>query len=78
MWSFLRITCPNTYCKNVFGGGRGEIIGSLVSHIGVLYYCFEEILVAGKLSKVWYWYNKLGLRVRTYRDQYITWISFEE
>ena len=61
-----------------FLGGRGEIIGSLVSHIGVLYYCFEEILVAGKLSKVWYWYNKLGLRVRTYRDQYITWISFEE
>ena len=43
-------------------------IGSLESHLGLLDDEFEGFLAAGKISKLWSWYNKLGLHVKIYRD----------
>ena len=40
-------------------------IGSLVSHIGLLYDEFEELLAAGNLVKVQSWFKNLGLLVQT-------------
>ena len=59
-------------------GREKEIIGSLASHLGILDNDFEELLDAGKLSKVRSWYNKTGLRVQTHRYHSITWIYFDE
>ena len=58
--------------------GKKKRIGSLASHLGILDDEFEEILDVGKLSKIRYWYNKLGLHVQTHRDHSITWIAFDE
>ena len=51
--------------KSYLGGG---IIGSLASHLGILDDGFEELLAAVKLSKVWSWYKKLRLCVKTHID----------
>ena len=58
-------------------GGRG-VIGSLASYLGVLDDEFEELLAAGKLRKVRYWYNNMGLRVQTQRDHSIKWDYFDD
>ena len=63
--------------KIIFGKKKKRI-GSLASHLGILDDEFEELLAAGKLSKLWSWYNNLGLRVQTHRDNSINWIVFEE
>ena len=60
--------------KIIFGQKKNRI-GSLASHLGVLDDEFEELLAAGKLSKVRSWYKKLGMRVQTHRDNSITWIQ---
>ena len=39
---------------------------------------FEELLAEGKLIEIWSWYNNLGLILKTHRDHYITWITFDE
>ena len=57
--------------------GGGKRIGSLASHLGILDDEFEEILTAGNLSKIWSWYNNLGLRVQTHRYHSIIWIDFD-
>ena len=57
---------------------RKKRIGSLASHLGILDDEFEEILAAGKLSKFWSWYKKLGLHVQTHIDHSISWIDFDE
>ena len=61
-----------------FFGGEGKIIGSLSSYLGILGDEFEELLAEGYISKVQTSYNKLGLRVKTYRYHSITWIYFYE
>ena len=76
LWWFSQITHPNIYCKNYLWGGEGNIIGSLVSHPGILDDEFEELLAAEKLSKIWSWYNKLVMHVQTHIYHYITWIAF--
>ena len=58
------------YCKNVLWKGWGEIICLLASHLGILDDDFEELLAAGKLSKVRSWYKKMGLSVQTERSFY--------
>ena len=55
-----------------------KIIGSLASHLGISDNEFGELLAAGKLSKFWSCYKNLGLRVKTHRYHYITWIAFDE
>ena len=60
------------YFKKHLWRGGGGVIGSLASHIGVLYYEFGGILAVGNLSKVRSWYNMLCLRVQTHRDHSIT------
>ena len=66
------------YCENNIWGWGGNIIGSLVSHLGILDDEFEEIIAVGKISKVWSWYKKMGMSVQTHRYCSITWIYFEE
>ena len=66
------------FAKIIFGGGGGGRIGSLASHIGILDDEFEEILAAGKLSKIQSWYKNLGLLVQTHRNHSITWIYFDD
>ena len=63
--------------KSSLGRGKKRV-GSLASHLGVLDDDFEEIIAAGKISKVQSWYNNMGLHVQTYRDHSITWIYFDE
>ena len=64
------------YIVICFGGGRE--IGSLVSHLGMFYDEFEEILSAVNIGKVNSWYKNMGLRVQTHRYHSITWIYFYE
>ena len=64
--------------KLSLGGGRRNRIGSLSSHIGMLDDDLEELLAAGKLRKIWSWYNKMGLRLQKHRDHSITCIDFDE
>ena len=59
-------------------GKKKKRIGSLVSHLGILDDEFEDIFAAGRLSKVWSWYKKLGLREQTHRYHSTTWIDFFE
>ena len=59
-------------------GRENKIIGSSESHLAILDDEFEELLAAGKLIRIRYWYNKLGKRVKTHRDHYTTWITFDE
>ena len=59
-------------------GRKMKIIGSLASHLGISDNEFGELLAAGKLSKFWSCYKNLGLRVKKHRDNYITWIDFDE
>ena len=66
------------YAKIIFGKGKKKIIGSLSSQLGILDDEFDAILDAGKLSKIRYWYKKLGMRVQTHRDHSITWIYFDK
>ena len=74
MWWYPRITYPNIYGKNYIW----EIFfGSLASPLGIFDDEFEELLAAGKLSKICSWYNKLGMCVQTHRYNYIKWISFD-
>ena len=47
-------------CKNYLWDEGKKIIGSLASHLGILYDDFEDLLAAGTLSKVWSWYNNLS------------------
>ena len=63
--------------KIIFGQKKKRI-GSLASHIGVLDDEFEELLAAGKLSKVRSWYKNPGMCVQTHIDHYITWVAFDE
>ena len=58
--------------------GRKKRIGSLASYLGILDDEFEELIASGKLSKVWYWYKKLGLGAKTHRYHSITWLAFEK
>ena len=46
--------------------------------LGILDDEFEEFLAAGKLSKFWSWYKRLGLHLETHRNNSISWISFDE
>ena len=62
--------------KSFFGGGGR--IGSLVSHLGILYDDFEKLIAAGKLIKVCSWYNNLRMCVKTHRYHSITWIAFDK
>ena len=57
--------------------GEGKRIGSLASHIGVLDDEFEELLDAGKISKIRSWYNNLVLHVQTHRFHPMNWIGFD-
>ena len=61
--------------KNNLWEEENKIIGSLASHLGILYDEFDDILAARKLSKVQSWQNNLGLSVQTNKDHYITWIA---
>ena len=75
LWWFPLIPRMNMYFrKNPWGGIY--IIGSLASHLGILVDEFEDLLTAGKLSKIMSWYNNPGLCVKTHRDHSITWIDF--
>ena len=65
------------YCGNHIWVEK-KIVGSLASNLGILDDDFEELLAAGNLSKVWYWYNNLGLCVQTHRDHFVTWIDLDE
>ena len=49
--------------KIIFGKKKNRI-GSLASHLGILYDEFEELLDAGKLSKHRSWYKNLGMRLK--------------
>ena len=53
-------------------------IGSLASHLGVLYDEFDDFLAAGMTSKFRFWYKNLGLNVQTHRYDEITLIVFDE
>ena len=53
-------------------------MSSLASHLGILDDEFEELLAAGKLSKIRPWYNNLWLRVQTHRYNYIPWIDLDD
>ena len=66
------------YCENHLFWGGGKRIGSLASHLGILDDEFEEILAAGKLSKIRSWYKNLGMRVKVHEYNSITWIYFEK
>ena len=66
------------FAKIIFGKRGKKRIGSLASHIGILDDEFEEILAAGKLSKICSWYNNLGLHVQTHKYNSITWINFDK
>ena len=59
-------------------GWKKKRIGLLASHLGILDDEFEELLAAGKLSKVCSWHKNLGLRVQTHRDNSINWIAFDK
>ena len=59
-------------------GREKKRIGSLASHLGILDDEFEDIFAAGKISKVWSCYKKLGLCEQTHRYHYITWIHFDK
>ena len=56
--------------KSSLGKLKKRIV-SLTSNLGILDDEFEELLAAGKLIKVWSWYNKLVMRVQTNIDQYM-------
>ena len=73
--------------ENTCGGSRGLLVQicivkiifgkkikicSLAPYLGILDDEFEELLVADKISKVWYWCKILGLRVQTHRYSFIT------
>ena len=58
--------------------GGLNIIGSLALHLGIFDDGFEELLAAGKLSKVWSWYKKLELCMQTHRDHSIKLIDFDK
>ena len=58
-------------------GKKKKIIGSLASNIGILDNEFEELLASAKISKVWYWYKNMGMRVISHRYNSITWIYFD-
>ena len=78
LWWFQQNTGLNMYLKKSYLGRKKKRVGSLASHLGVLDDDFEEIIAAGKISKVQSWYNNMGLHVQTYRDHSITWIYFDE
>ena len=78
LWWLLQSINPNIYCEKCLWGKERNIIGSLESHIGILDDEFEEILAAGKLSKICSWYNNLGLHVQTHKYNSITWINFDK
>ena len=58
-------------------GRKKKRIYLLASHLGILDDEFEDLLDAGKLSKVWSWYKKLGMHVKTHGYHYITWVAFD-
>ena len=65
-------------CISKIISGRKNKIGSLASNIGIFDDGFEEILAAGKESKIESRYEKLRLCVQTHRDNSITWIDFDK
>ena len=48
----------------IFFGEKKNRIGSLASYLGILDDEFGELLDAWNLSKVLYWYKKLGMSVK--------------